>query len=341
MATAKTDNIQSIQLLRGIASFMVLLFHSILAKNFPEAYYVKDICFYGHFGVSVFFIISGFIIPYSMFSKDYRISDMKNFFYKRLLRIEPPYVVSIALVLVLNWSNTWSSWYNGPAFTVDWSNVFGHLGYLNVITRQHWLNDAYWTLAIEFEYYIILAFTYPLITHRSKAVMFTSYFIMLAATFIPDDGRNIFTHLPLFLVGIALFLFRCGKVSLTEFFIMTIAALAVMLRYGWPLFAIAIATLLCIQFIKKVPKAFMLLGTISYSLYLTHNVVVTRLWGLLDRYAHWTGVWMRWVLCIALCVLIAYIYYLLVEKPFLNLSKKLLFKHPGSRNRPVQAVPEE
>ena len=341
MATAKTDNIQSIQFLRGIAAFMVLLSHSILAKNFPDTFYIKQACIYGHFGVSVFFIISGFIIPYSMFSKDYRISDIKSFFLKRLLRIEPPYIVSIALVLLLNWSNTWSPWYKGPAFTIDWMNVLGHLGYVNAFTHQPWLNDAYWTLAIEFEYYIILAFTYPLITHKNKAVMFTTYFALLAATFIPDDGQNIFSHLPLFLSGIALFLYRCKRISVYEFFFMTLCALAVLLRLGLPVFGIAIATLLCIHFIKNVPKAFLFLGTVSYSLYLTHNVVVNRLWGLFDRYAGGIGLWVRWILCLALCVLIAYIYYLMVEKPFLKLSKRLLFVHPGTKNKVVQDVPEE
>ncbi len=341
MATAKTDNIQSIQFLRGIAAFMVLVFHSILAKNFPTTYHVQEVSRYGHFGVSVFFVISGFIIPYSMFIKDYRISDIKSFFIKRLLRIEPPYVISIALILLLNYSNTWSAWYKGPPFTVDWLNVFSHLGYINTITRQPWLNDAYWTLGIEFEYYVILAFTYPLITHRNKAVLLGAYFLMLAASFIHDEGQNIFSHLPLFLTGIALFLFRSKKISLYEFVFMTVAALAVLLRFGLPIFLFAVATLFCIQFIKRVPKAFLFLGTVSYSLYLTHNMVVTRLWGLFDRYAPGIGIWVRWVLCLALCVLVAYIYYLLVEKPFLNLSKRLLFRHPGSQGRATQVAAGE
>ncbi len=338
MAAARTENIQSIQLLRGIAAFMVLLSHSILAKGFPDSYHIKRVCIEGHYGVSVFFIISGFIIPYSMFSKDYRISDIKSFFLKRLLRIEPPYIVSIALVLLLNYSNTLSPWYTGPRFSIDWMNVLGHLGYVNVITHQHWLNDAYWTLAIEFEYYILLAFVYPLLTHKSKAVMLASYFLLLAASFIPDQGENIFSHLPLFLSGIALFLFMCRKISGYEFLFMTVASLAVLLRMGPVPTGLAIATLLCIYFIKHVPKAFMFLGTISYSLYLTHNVFVTRIWGLLERYAGGTGPWLRWVLSLALCVVVAWVYYLLVEKPFLNLSKRLLFHHPGRKGRPV---PEE
>ena len=329
MASARTENIQSIQFLRGIAAFMVFLSHAILVKNFPNSFYVKQVCIYGHFGVSVFFIISGFIIPYSMFTKDYQLSDIKSFFLKRLLRIEPPYIVSIALVLLLNYSNTLSPWYTGPRFSIDWGNVLGHLGYVNAITRQPWLNDAYWTLAIEFEYYIILAFMYPLITHKNKAVLLTTYFLMLAATFIPDDGKNIFSHLPLFLAGIALFLYRCGKISVYEFFFMVLSALAVLARFGPPVFFIAIATLLCIHFIKRVPKAFMFLGAISYSLYLTHNLFVTRVWGLFDRFAGVIGLWPRWILTLGICTFIAWVYYLLVEKPFLKLSKRLLFHHSG------------
>ncbi len=340
MATAKTENIQSIQFLRGIAAFMVFLSHAILVKWFPDTFYVKQVCVYGHFGVSVFFIISGFIIPYSMFTKDYQLSDIKSFFMKRLLRIEPPYIVSIALVLALNYSNTLSPWYTGPRFSIDWMNVLGHLGYVNAITRQPWLNDAYWTLAIEFEYYIILAFVYPLITHKNKAVLLTSYFLLLAATFIPDDGKNIFSHLPLFMAGIALFLYRCGKISLTEYFVMTVVSLGILLRFGLPVFGIAIATLLCIQFIKRVPKPFMFLGAISYSLYLTHNLFVTRVWGLFDRYLHAMSLWPRWILTLAICTFIAWVYYLLVEKPFLNLSKRLMFHHAGGK-KPREVLEEK
>jgi peptidoglycan/LPS O-acetylase OafA/YrhL len=67
-------------------------------------------------------------------------------------------------------------------------------------------------------------------------------------------------------------------------------------------------------------------------------VFVTRIWGLFDRYAGGVGLWMRWVVSLALCVFIAWIYYVLVEKPFLRLSKKLLFVHPSARAKPL---PEE
>ena len=309
------NNIQSIQFLRGIAAFSVLLLHTNLFAN-------------GWMGVELFFIISGFIIPYSMYNKNYRVSDFGSFFIKRISRIEPPYIVSIAMVLLLNYSTTWSSWYKGPAFVVDWRNVLGHLGYLNAFTNQPWLNVAYWTLAIEFEYYLILALAYPLIVNKNKLILMASFFILLATTFIAVPGRHIIVYFPFFLMGIALFLFKIQKIKFIEYLIMTTIAQAVCFyKHGPTLFVVAIATLLCIYYIKKVPKPFLLLGTISYSLYLTHNVMVSRFMALSARYVQYVNINVVYIACVLFCLLIAWLFYIAVERPFINLSKKIKFHH--------------
>ena len=65
-AEVKADNINSIQFLRGIASFLVVLGHSMVGIYFSEESTLSKICSNGSWmGVDVFFIISGFIIPYS------------------------------------------------------------------------------------------------------------------------------------------------------------------------------------------------------------------------------------------------------------------------------------
>ncbi len=78
MAEPKSGNIQSIQLLRGIAAFMVLLNHGYGVKALPDSAF-KYSFLYGSTGVNIFFIISGFIIPYSMFINNYKLSDFKDF----------------------------------------------------------------------------------------------------------------------------------------------------------------------------------------------------------------------------------------------------------------------
>jgi len=342
-----SDNVQSIQFLRGIAAFFVLLCHSVMNGYFPEHTILYEVFCQGYIGVHIFFIISGFILPYSMYRKDYQLGDFFSFFAKRIARIEPPYIVSIALVLFLNYVNTITPWYTGPSFTIDWPNVFGHLGYLNTFTRWPWLNWAYWTLAIEFQYYIIIALVYPLITHKNKAVLLTTFYALMACFFIhpasvwvlpfkpfdtvapptSDSAMQILPFLPFFLTGIALFLLKVKKITLPELLVALLCSFTLFYyRYGLVVFSISVVTVLCISYIKKVPDPLMFLGTISYSLYLVHDIIVSRFEALLQRYTHFPLlVW--WVLSLIGCILAAYIYYILIEKPFLKLSKRIKFNH--------------
>lgn len=344
---SKIDDIQSVQLLRGLAAFLVLLCHSVSSsKYFPIDNIIWKICYNGWIGVYIFFIISGFIIPYSMYKKRYELVDFRYFLAKRIVRIEPPYIVSIIMVLLFNYSNTITPWYKGPAFTIDWVNVLGHLGYLNAFTHRPWLNWAYWTLAIEFQYYIIIALLYPLITNKNKIILIVSFFVLLACTFlnIPDfdaesckpfelvavRGSLILPFLPFFLAGIALFLIKISKVTFREFLLIIIVSLiACFYRHGLIVAIINIITLVCINYIKKVPKLFLQLGTISYSLYLTHDILVSRFEALLERFTKNNYV-IVWLLSIVACLFCAYIYYLLIEKPFLNLSKRIRYKHSNN-----------
>ena len=327
MAEPKSGNIQSIQLLRGVAAFMVLLNHGYDVKALPDSSF-KYSFLYGSTGVNIFFIISGFIIPYSMFINNYKLSDFKDFFLKRVTRIEPPYIVSIFLVLLLDYSTTFSHGYTGPAFKIDWLNVLGHIGYFNAFTGSHWLNTAYWTLAVEFEFYILLALLYPLITHRNKWVMTTTYIALAAATFITDSSRHIIHFLPFFLYGIGLFLYKSRKMTLPLYLFLTaVNTLICYMVCGTFFVCLSMIVLLAIVLIKRVRGPFLLLGTISYSLYLTHGVLITRFMGLVLK-LHGINVWVAFVISLILCLVFAWFYYITVEKYFLSLSKKIRYRHP-------------
>jgi peptidoglycan/LPS O-acetylase OafA/YrhL len=291
MKIVKSDNLQSVQLLRGVAALTVMIFHTIGGDRpyLPKDNAVRMVFEYGWMGVEIFFIISGFIIPYSMYKNDYHLKDFKIFFMKRIVRIEPPYIVSIVFALILGWSNTWTTWYMGHEYKIDWWNVLGHIGYVNVLTGKPWLNVAYWTLAIEFEYYLLLSL---------------------------------------------MFLYRVGKISVFVFFTITILALAeVYVKHGEILLCISIATLFAIQYIKKVPKVFLFIGTISYSLYLTHGFILTRVMALSGRYisSSPSSVVPRLLLTMLLCILFAWIYYLLFEKPFQKISKRFMYSDSEER----------
>jgi peptidoglycan/LPS O-acetylase OafA/YrhL len=81
---------QSIQIMRGIAASMVVLYHFGYSNdNFLAAFPSFGSLFkYGDLGVWMFFVISGFVIPYAMHSTSYRLSDSAwPFLLRRLVRL--------------------------------------------------------------------------------------------------------------------------------------------------------------------------------------------------------------------------------------------------------------
>lgn len=339
MKPQKQEFFVSVHMLRGIASFLVLLCHS--PKSF-EAEHPTFAAFLNPlgFGVNTFLVISGFIIPYSMYKTNYQQSEFKNFMLKRLVRLEPPYIVSIAFVLLLNYVNTLYPWYKGPAYTINWPFVLGHLAYINAFTGQHWLNWVYWTLAVEFQFYLVLSLIFPLLNSSNKKVMFGIFFVLLASSWIHFDGRHyiIFGFLPLFLMGISLFMYMTKKINVREFYMLLVPTYIMFCLVNHyiqgrtfthaPLMYLGgIGALPVIFYIKKAPKVLMWLGTISYSLYLTHMVLTTRFITIFEKYLH-MNFYLAWFLSVVSCVIVAWLFYLLIEKPFLNLSKKIKIKRP-------------
>jgi peptidoglycan/LPS O-acetylase OafA/YrhL len=88
--------------MRGIAASMVMLWHFTSdSDSFRSAFpSVSWLFFYGDLGVWMFFAISGFVIPYAMDAMKYPIkSGAWPFFVRRLVRLEPPYIISVFLAL--------------------------------------------------------------------------------------------------------------------------------------------------------------------------------------------------------------------------------------------------
>ncbi|EFH0672509.1 acyltransferase, partial [Escherichia coli] len=97
----KTNKLDSIQVLRGIAVLLVIAFHFRVYLNGVYAQKdLGDILFgIGEVGVDIFFVISGFIITYSSMNK------AKNrpmvFAAKRFFRLYPVYFIILTLAIYL------------------------------------------------------------------------------------------------------------------------------------------------------------------------------------------------------------------------------------------------
>src|SRR5271168_4589621 len=109
----KLQRIPSLDGLRGISIWAVILAHAFshFQRNPPSAYPLRlglhllrsGLWELAYFGVTVFFVISGFLIT-SLLVREYTRSsriDLKHFYHRRAIRILPASLLYIGVVLAL------------------------------------------------------------------------------------------------------------------------------------------------------------------------------------------------------------------------------------------------
>lgn len=261
--------------LRAFASLSVVSFHFICTVvGFVSTKWVLDVFSFGHYGVQVFFVISGFVIPWSMYHSGYVLSKYPRFVMKRLVRLEPPYLISLLLAVVHASVRLSGPFYNGIDTTPSLKQIALHIGYLvPFVHGVQWIRPVYWTLAIEFQYYLILGALFPLISKQRSPWRLLFYLFIFAGPFLPF--HNFFPFLtPIFMVGIALFLLKSKIVGeLEHLLLLILSCIEICFFHGLATLFFSIFPYLAIRFFPDFrPVVLKFLGDISYSLYLFHSL---------------------------------------------------------------------
>ena len=309
--------LEIVDALRGLAALSVAWFH-LTNQTFPQAGSL------GWLGVDVFFVISGFVVPLSLFGKDYRVSGFWRFLARRLVRLEPPYIVSIAIVLVLAWASALAPGFRGQPIDYTPTQVASHLLYLAPLFDQSWIQPVYWSLAYELVFYICVGLLFPLLIHRPIFWVAPVALLGLLPHFLLTQA---FTPLVLeFTIGFAAMRYFVRRDSLAIFLVTLIILAAIIAASGAPWRAVAsTAAALAIAFLKTPrwrPAAFF--GALSYSLYLVHVPIGGRVVNLGLRFVEAPMEKLALsVLAMAVSIVTAYAFYRLIEQPALRWSKKI------------------
>jgi peptidoglycan/LPS O-acetylase OafA/YrhL len=158
------NTIASLDGVRAIAALSVMGFHLNLIAyadmklwNFSWGSLVSAILLSGGTGVTLFFVLSGFLlfIPYAkslLFNKDW--PSARQFYLRRILRIWPGYYVALFTLIIL-----FQPQYLQPA---HWHELFLFLVFFMDSSHKTFqqLNGPFWTLAVEWQFYMLL----PLLT---------------------------------------------------------------------------------------------------------------------------------------------------------------------------------
>lgn len=324
MTNAQTTSnpvIHSLNWLRGLASLLVCLFHFKLYIWKDESNNaILQFLDKGHFGVIMFFIISGFVIPYSMYVKKYEVKSFFKYLLKRSVRIEPPYIATILLCFAWGFYCQAKIW--GGEFHVDWKQFFLNITYLAPFTHTEWINIIFWTLAVEFQFYILTGLIFNLLM-KNKFIRYLLFGLIIALGFvIPDSYRTVFNVYIFFVVGFQCFLFFVKEIKLPEFVFSIVLAVVFVYFFeqvaGIPYVIFTVLGVFLLNFKTKISEFF---GDISYSLYLIHGLIggtIVLFTKDLPR-SFLLGV------CVFNAIVCAYIFFRLIEQPFLRLSKKLKY----------------
>ncbi|MFC7587080.1 acyltransferase family protein [Nonomuraea antimicrobica] len=144
VADAAVPRLAWLDALRGIGALAVVMEH--LLPWFVPA--LRPYWFsLGIYGILVFFLVSGYIIPASL----ERHGDVRAFWISRFFRLYPLYLAVIALVLALAW------WVPVRAEVPrDGSAVAAHATMLLDVVSVGGVADTMWTLSYEMVFYLVV-----------------------------------------------------------------------------------------------------------------------------------------------------------------------------------------
>lgn len=316
--------------MRAFAALSVCLFHFVCTTTgYIQTQWILNFFSIGKYGVQLFFVISGFIIPFSMYNSNFRFKNLFKFTLKRLLRLEPPYITSLIIVLVILWVRDILLHTNNFSSTVTPQRVILHFGYLiPFFENYHWFNNVYWTLAVEFQYYFFIALLFiPLI----NSTLLHRIVIIICILLLSNIGSIdlLLFSLPIFYVGICTFMYIINKISRVEFYLTMLLLFSFSIfKYGWqPVVYITIPIVAILFFRQKKIYGLSFIGKMSYSIYLIHPLIGASFINILSHYVT-NGLGKAVIISGGLLVTLisAYFMFLLIEKPSQKLSSSLKYQ---------------
>lgn len=305
--------------LRGLAALSVCWYHFTTAASVFPPGPVRRSGAYGWLGVECFFVISAFVIPLSMYRGGFELrTGWRTFLAKRVTRLDPPYLVAVAVSVALLYASARAPGFAGRPTALSVPQLLAHLGYVNAFLGYGWVNPVFWTLAIEFQYYLLIALVYGLVAARDARVRVAAVAGLGALGVVPAGDAFVLHFLAVFALGIATFQHHVGLIGPRTYaallLLLTAAAAWVL---GPAVAGVAVATGLVIAFVRvRTPRVLLFLGTISYSLYLLHVPIGTRVVSLGGRVARGEAAELVTVFgALAVSVGAAYAMYRWVERP--------------------------
>ncbi|WP_435241584.1 acyltransferase family protein [Streptomyces cucumeris] len=346
-AGSHAQRLPSLTGLRFVAAAGVVYTHSFLLMNPHADEELRPEVWVGASAVSLFFILSGYVLTYSARATD----TTRAFLRRRVAKIFPNHVVTWCVVVT-------ALLITSTAATTSATGVAAHLS--NLVLVNTWIpgerfvlagNPPSWSLAAEMFFYLLFPLLLPLINRLSRrglligagtAIALTWTWPLICALIVGPDGTVFFSfwsvyllplaRLPEFALGmmtarIALTGIRLPRIGAVPAGLSVIGVIVFGSRYLPQTCTYAAATVLPIvllvhataeldrqgkpSLLRTSPAVF--LGEISYAMYLVHGMMLALVvMPLRDREWHPVAIF---PLALPLVVLAAWSLYRGVESP--------------------------
>jgi peptidoglycan/LPS O-acetylase OafA/YrhL len=310
------------------------------------------------FAVSVFFAVSGFILALP-FARAYRDGtprpSIRRFYLRRLVRLEPPYVIS-CLVYFLAIVSPFR--HHDPAgyFHAFFPHLLASLVYLHswIYGQGNWINGVAWSLEVEVQFYLLVPLLANLFRIRNRVTRRTTLLALILACSLlsqlyiePSLNERLRLSLANYLqfplagfLAVDLHLDRRATLPriVQDALAVIFAALIFFVIHWRPRLTWSLAHLLVPLFIGALGsgrvarllsfRPIMILGGMCYSIYLYHLLIIQILephtrWLSLSAYPLWLAFAIQCALLLPPIFAISAALYLVTERPFMELSRKV------------------
>jgi peptidoglycan/LPS O-acetylase OafA/YrhL len=360
-APPRAPRYYSLDAWRGAACLAVVLYHSALyyvmttdSSDLPTR--ILRLFDYGRLGVPVFFVISGYCITATADGSRRRSRTTSSFFVRRFRRIFPPYwvvlLMYVPIVIIVDvviapgllssepraqlrpWWFSASQWVGNLTLTETWrAHLFGS-------PRAHFVGQS-WTLCYEEQFYAIAGALLCLSSRRffSAALVVTvaAFLVQCLASLYQIDVRGFFWDGSwlMFAAGVLVYFHinyaeaaakKATYLALVIGIVVCLVGSVPMSSGCWAAFGFALLILVLHPRDQEIANSkwlrpFAYCGTMCYSLYLVHELVVRVVQKGLYSAGVRTGAATLAVTvpaCVVSSLLVGWGFYLLVERRFLN-----------------------
>ena len=326
--------------LRGVAAVLVMLFH--LTSRYEELYRHNSAPLaslpWGHYGVNLFFMISGFVI----FMTLERTRTALDFAVSRVSRLFPAYWTAVAATFVI------THWVALPGKTVGIRDAALNLLMFHGLFHIPHVDEVYWTLEVEllFYCYMLALFQYHWLSRIHTVLI--AWLAFRWIYFVVDTTLGIslpfllyrvaiLAYIPFFAIGICVFLAvkHPGRYGHRNAIVIALALVTLAVAESFALSTVAalsaaalwLAATGRVTMLRNVVIAW--LGTISYTLYLLHENIGWGVIMVLER----QGFGANAAIAVALFTVIsaASLLTVVVERPAMYAIRSW-YKHRFSRN---------